>query len=320
MRESTEHHLILYVANELDADARAAAEALIAADPEARAFVDDLQTMQQPAALPQRVADQLPALEARVAHTLRTASVADPPWRAWLWPENTAGRIWAMRLALAVVLLTAGFVLGRQGGAPLMPEAGVAPEALLAQAPQAGAGYFDGISDIHVDPLTGQVEVRYQTVAERVVRGSPADPAITALLEGALLDANNPAGRLNALRTLVSTAAHTPAPDAQIVDALRMVLTEEPNDGLRLQALRALGLLHSGHTFEAPAKATVIEVMLNDANSALRIEALQLLTQNAAGTADLTPYLEAATADTNAFIQRSAERLLDRLPETIPNR
>jgi len=317
MRESTEHHLILYVADELDADARAAAEALIAADPEARAFVDDLRAMQQPAALPQTVADQLPALEARIAHTLRTASVADPPWRTWLWPDNNAGRIWAGRLALTVVLVAAGFVLGRQGGTPLVLQEGVAPEALLTQA---GSGYFDGISDIQVDPLTGQVEVRYQAIAERVVRGSPTDPTITSLLEGALLDANNPAGRLDALRTLVSTAEQTPAPDAQIVDALITLLTEEPNDGLRLQALRALGLLHSGHPFEAPAKATVIEVMLNDANSALRIEALQLLTQNAAGTADLTPYLEAATADTNAFIQRRAERLLDRLPEINPNR
>ncbi|MEM6647532.1 MAG: HEAT repeat domain-containing protein, partial [Bacteroidota bacterium] len=229
-------------------------------------------------------------------------------------------RIWTTRLALTVVLLAAGFVLGRQDQPLIVLQEGVPPEAVLAQAQEATGSYFGGISGMQVDPLTGQVEVRYQTIAERVVRGVPTDPAVTTLLEGALLDKSNPAVRLDALRTIVSTAAQTPAPDALIVDALVTVLTDEPNEGLRLQALRALGLLHNGQTFGEMAKAAVIEVMLHDANSALRIEALQLLTQNAAGTADLTPYLEAATADTNAFIQRRAERLLGRLPETNPNR
>ncbi|GAB5519757.1 MAG: hypothetical protein RhofKO_20080 [Rhodothermales bacterium] len=322
MRESIEQHLILYVADELDADARADAEALIAADPEARAFVDELRAIQAHTAtlLPDTFADKLPALEARIAHALRPVSTTPPVWKAWLWPEGGVWRVWTGRLALTALLVAVGFGLGRQGASPLALQEGVPPEALLVHEPQAEDSYFGGVLDMHVDPVGGQVEVRYQTVAERVVRGDPSDPTIKTLLEGALLDENNPAGRLDALRTLVSTAKRAPAPDHQIVDALVTVLQDEPNEGLRLQALRALGLLHTGHAFGELAKATVIDVMLQDANSALRIEALQLLTQNAAGTADLMPYLEAATADTNAFIQLKAERLLDRLPETNLNR
>jgi len=113
-------------------------------------------------------------------------------------------------------------------------------------------------------------------------------------------------------------AAQQVTPDSTLVDALLVMLREEENQGMRLQAMEALGSLYERATLDPTAKRIMIKVMLNDENPALRMEAMSILTQNARESQNLAGYLRAAQADTNAFIRNEAARMLELMEQGQP--
>lgn len=250
---------------------------------------------------------------------------------------SMTGPMWAMQGALAALLLLVGFWWGQAstlddlGLQPVDPtvadgdteerrnplaltDDGRAPlsSLLLADAPlesEQGSVHpaIAGVEDITYDMTSGTVEIRYNTVNDIVLRGTPDDPRIQRLLQTALLDESNPASRLHAVKTLESAAV---APDSQVVSALTYLARAETDDNLRFRAVRALRALHQNAPLNDRARDVLINVLLNDTDAALRIEALQALTEGGVTGEEATGYLYEARNDSNSYIRYQATEAL----------
>lgn len=291
--------LVLYVYDELEAADRDVVAARLAQCPACRAVHDELTALRR-VALPVPEVHERDALRREVMARIQAARrppVRRPGWTGWRTP--------AFRLALAVLLVAVGFWGGRRSAGPAEPPAAA-------------------VRAVTFDPATGTLAFRVQTLDERTVTGRPGDPAIRRLMQAALRTPENPGARLDAIRALDALA---PAPDSALVEALAGLLTDEPNDGIRIQALRALRTLHRRHPLTPTLKRTLLDVLRRPNPPALRIEALQALTEGAVLDQELTGALEAMRHDTNAFIRYRAGQVLDgretpgpleRLPNTQP--
>jgi hypothetical protein len=224
-----------------------------------------------------------------------------------------------MRLGVAVVLFAVGFWLGRRptGGTEALEDLAFARAAV-----QAGHGTikpaFAGVQSVEFDPASGTVEIQYNTVNEVAVRGRPGDAAVQALLEQALLDDTNPMARLYAAKALQAVPPTQAAPDSQLVAALTFLLDNERNEGIRLQAIEALRTLYRQTPLSASARQSLLDVLLHDENSALRIEALELLTEQSRAAQELGTYLDAVREDPNDFIRLQVQNLLSRPDSALP--
>lgn len=266
---------------------------------------------------------------------------ADPlPWRdrlkAWwnarpaLLPQTAPQ--WGLQLAVALLLVAGGLVLGRwSSDAPVVPSNGLGGsltnEALSTSSPSVdpllrpiGTAAGDtqvrprltGVEDITYDMTQGVVEIRYHTTNEVVVRGAPDDPRIQRLLQAALLDEGNPSSRLHAVKTLEASPM---APDEELVSALTYLVREQTDPNMRLRALRALRRLHERTPLSETTRGVLVNVLLQAEMPALRIEALDALAGQAAprggdATADALSFLYEARSDSNAYVRYRAEELL----------
>lgn len=237
---------------------------------------------------------------------------------------------WALQGALAIVLVLGGFWLGRQpatpGGSndlllgtdePAATLPGLMPAAQSAQAQRASTPQLTNIEDITYDVSAGTVEIRYNAMSDVIVRGAPDDPAIQQLLQAAMLDEQNPSARLNALQAVEDTR---PTANNDLVQALTYLAQAEQDPNMRLRAVRSLRALHhdTGSTLQAGTRDVLINILLNDANSALRIEALQALMDTA--PADASPdYLYEVQDDSNSFVRYQAQRALQRTSTSSPS-
>lgn len=329
MKLNKEHErlITLYFYGELDEAQQAEAEALLKVDPACQQVLEQLQGLEQvvphqPSIEPTN--DVMYAMRQAVSQQIRRSVQPSVAERAAAWWQP---RILLPQLAFSLVLIAVGFFLG-QNDLPrderlAVLESEPMQQLILANQPVEDTNgsidpFFAGVQDIAFDPETGMVEVRYNTVNEVSWRGQPDDAVVQQLLQQALLDDENPAGRLRAVNTLQAVAAQQVKPDSMLVDALLVMLRDEENQGMRLQALEALGSLYERATLDPTAKRMMIKVMLNDENPALRMEAMRVLTQNARENQNLAGYLRAAQADTNAFIRNEAGRMLALMEQGQP--
>lgn len=318
-----EQAIVLYHYDELNAEERAAVEAQLKLCASCRAVLAELELVQQ--AIPAR-----PALEPEeeTLHALRSTLISSLPaprpslrrqastwWNELRWMQPIP---LMARLAVAVVLVGVGFWMGhRPAGTPEALE-----DLVLARAPvQAEHGTispaFAGVRTVEFDPATGTVEIQYNTVNEVAVRGLPGDAAVQALLEQALLDDTNPVARLYAAKALQAAPPTQAAPDSQLVAALTFLMENESNEGIRLQAIEALRTLYRQTPLSASARQSLLNVLMHDKNSALRIEALELLTEQSRA-AQLATYLDAVREDPNDFIRLQVQNLLSRPDSAQP--
>lgn len=319
-----EQALVLYHYDELNAEERAAVEAQLELCASCRAVLAELDLVQQ--AIPARPAlepeeDTLKALRSTLVSnlpeprpSLRRQATAGWNELRWMQPASLA-----LRLAVAAVLVAVGFLLGRRPSGSTEAIEDLA----LARAPvQAEHGTispaFAGVQSVEFDPASGTVEIQYNTVNEVAVRGLPGDAAVQALLEQALLDDTNPVARLYAAKALQAAPSTQAAPDSQLVAALTFLLENERNEGIRLQAIEALRTLYRQTPLSTAARQSLLNVLLHDENSALRIEALELLTERARASQELATYLDAVREDPNDFIRLQVQNLLSRPDSALP--
>ena len=240
-----------------------------------------------------------------------------------LWPTN--GAQWTVQLALVVVLVAAGLGLGRwtastspAGTDPLLD--GLAAESgdplllpIGANGDAASAGpRLTGVEDITYDVSAGTVEIRYHTSNDIVVRGTPDDPKIQRLLQAALLDEQNPASRLHAVKTIeASTVSH----GDELARALTYLVRDESDPNMRLRAVRALRQLQANDPLDEQTRGVLIGVLLDAKESALRIEALEALTADATQrpTTAVPSFLYQAQADSNGYVRYRAGQLLEQI-------
>lgn len=251
---------------------------------------------------------------------------------AW-WRELTSvppAMRWALQGALVVVLVVGGFWLGRQQStAPsdeLLVGAEESPSALSDLIPagqstgaQQGvaAPMLANIQDITYDVSNGTVEIRYNTMNDVVVRGTPNDPAIQQLLQAAMLNEQNPSARLNALQAVEKTR---PKADTDLVQALTYLAQEEDDPNMRLRAVRALRSLHQDTPLTGETRDVLINILLSAQHSALRIEALQTLMNSAPSPTEAAPdYLYQVQNDSNGYVRYQARQALQEISTTPPS-
>lgn len=203
---------------------------------------------------------------------------------------------WSLALAAVVV----AFFFGRTSIVP----AEFAPRASMDLASSTQ------VSDIEYDVEQGVFQIQYESPLQSSIAADLSDSRVQILLGRALLDEENPGGRLSAARAVSEANFLNVQPDPELLQALSHALSNEPNDGIRLLILKALNSLHVGSPVSDQLKEELIAVLLNEDKSALRIEALQLLTRSELASIDLQTALQAASSDNNPFIRRQAETAL----------
>lgn len=211
-----------------------------------------------------------------------------------------------VRWSLVATACAVVFVAGRLS---------IAPESQ--RAPSADSPSIAEISDLAFNSETGRVDVEYRTVEAGMVSGSLGDSHIQSLVEYALTSADNPATRLRAVKMLNSIAPDVFQPDAELVSALIQVIRDDPNDGMKLQALKALRRVHQDLTLNTELRDLLMSVLDSSPNSALRIEALGLLTESEVTRLDLSRILARAAMDENSFVRFRAQEEMDLLEENV---
>lgn len=235
---------------------------------------------------------------------------------------------WALQGAVAVVLVAVGFGLGRQQPAPtadsgsdteLFANTETTSDATLAnlisaeQPVESESGtirpHLANVRDITYDVQDGTVEIRYNTVNDIVIRGKPDDPAVQRLLRTAMLNEQNPSAQLNALQMVEQTSS---AADPELVQALTYLAKTEADPNMRFRAVRALRSLHKDAPMSDETRDVLINILLSSTNSAVRIEALQALTEHPSPQAS-PDYLYEVQNDSNSYVRYQAQQTLQTL-------
>jgi len=317
--------IILYHYGELDATASAEVEARLQTCSGCRAVLDDLRAL----------AAVVPATPS-VEPDQTTLNVLRRAVRARLNPVRRETVTWwrpapmALRIAIGVALVAVGFLWGGTRGTG---NTEALNNLLYASRPVETPGgsinpYLAGVASVAFDAETGTVGIRFNTYNDVFVRGRPTDPAIRQLLQQALLDEDHPAARLDAVRVVGQSHSQ---PDPELTDALEGLLRDEPVDGIRIRAVQALRALYRGRAFSPAVRKTLLEIMAKDQSTALRVEAMQALTENALDnrveggspelhefTIDLARNLRAIQNDANGIVRVRASSLIRELEQPGP--
>lgn len=176
---------------------------------------------------------------------------------------------------------------------------------------------------IHVSGISvnddGTLAVSYSAATEQTVHGSMDDPFIQSLLGRALLDRRNPVARLRAAHAIadIETGGGFRT-DPDLTLALAKVLAEDDNVGIKLQAMQAVSNLHPALPLPETMIDVLTQILQTEENSALRIQALRLLTESEIASMKLASILESAQDDSNSFVRRQVRDRLRQLGESVP--
>ncbi|MFP5236793.1 MAG: HEAT repeat domain-containing protein [Acidobacteriota bacterium] len=286
------------------------------------------------------LADTHPVLEpdanlmARSRMRLEEALDALPPKR---WFErvlqvlrNNAASLQTAPVAAALLLLV-GIGAGSLGGYHLAMSRSANADAQNQQAtnpsqPQAiavptvadarqvnGSVAVESVSSIVRDPHSQQVEVRYNQLVPRAVRGSLDDPAIRQLLMLASEDTASAGVRDDSVDLLASAckAGHA-CQAAGIRDALMMALRYDGNAGVRERALEGLQPYVAQ---DMRVRDAVLEALLNDNDPRIRSAAISTLEPVEADTSVRQALQSVANSDRSPEIRLVSRQVLSRVPE-----
>jgi hypothetical protein len=220
----------------------------------------------------------------------------------------------AWQAAMAVLFLLGGFALGRFSGNPAPVDSAVLQQLLTAEqtvntAQGAIDPYLNAIEKVKYDPASGMVEIQYNTINNVSYRAGTDNPVIRQMLRQAVAEEQNPAARLNAVRTMQAIAIKEQGLDTDLLTAIEYLLQKEQNQGVRLMALKVLKSVPMNEAI----KHLLLRVLLYDQNMALRIQAFETLTGQQAPKAELEKVLHVAKTDTSTYIRYRAEELLKQM-------
>lgn len=254
-----------------------------------------------------RIEDEaLDAIRGSTASLLRRRSGAPSTEERGLWSRLLRRPAFAGP-AVALLVLTAFLV-----GLFVRPAVTETPQTVIADR---DVMYVSGIS-VNDD---GTLAVSYSAASEETAHGSLDDPFIQSLLGRALLDDSSPVTRLRAANVIadIETGGRFRT-DPDLTRALARVLEEEDNVGLKLQAMQAASNLHPALPLPDYMIDVLTGILQTEANSALRIQALRLLTESEVASMKLASILESARDDSNSFVRQQARDGLRQLGQTVP--
>lgn len=230
----------------------------------------------------------------------------------------------AFQLGFVLLLLAFGFLLGRQTGSgpadsPQPPATML--ESLLTASEQIQSAssrvdpFLASVDKLTFDPATGQVEIHYNTVNDIAIKGDLGNSAVREMLRHAMLEENNPAVRLHAVKAVSAMLPQNASLDADLLEALAKLLEKEQNTGVRLQALRVLRSL----PFTQEIKGMLVKLFLYDEDTALRIEAFKTFAERTSEPGDIDILRRAARDDSSGYIKYQATKLLKELEAVNPD-
>jgi hypothetical protein len=272
------------------------------------------------------VAEPPANLAARSRLRLEEALDALPPWR---WYERLSQRMmnnFAGLLAAPVaacMLLAAGAGAGILGGYQLAQNR-VAHAAASAQAARMQSSpvvttegtenaTVANISSIVRQPNSEIVEVRYNQVVPRRMKGSLDDPAIRQLLMLASQNSASTGVRDDSVGLMAAEcrAGHG-CTAAGIRDALMVALRYDRNAGVREKALQGLEPYVAE---DVRVRDAVLEALLNDGDPRIRTESINILEPVEADTSVRQVLHSVANSDVNPHIRTVSMQVLSRVPE-----
>jgi anti-sigma factor RsiW len=260
-------------------------------------------------------------LVARSRMRLEEALDALPPlrWYHWLGQRilNNFASLQAAPLA-ACLLLAAGAGAGCLGGYEFAQSraahaAAAQQQATVQQPGPAAPAEIANISSIVRQPNSEIVEVRYNQVVPRQMRGSLDDPAIRQLLMLASENSASAGVRDDSVGLLAAEcrAGHS-CQAAGIRDALMVALRYDKNAGVRQKALEGL---ESYVAEDVRVRDAVLEALLNDADPRIRTSAINILEPVEADTSVRQVLYSVANSDRNPQIRTVSRQVLSRVPE-----
>lgn len=313
--------LLLYLYEELTEAERAEVEAHLQTCPECREEMQQLQVLHQ--AIP---AKPLMEPDEAALQQLRNA-VSFEIRKGSKQKGNLFGSVLsflqpapALRVGFAVVIFILGFVIGRQGLAPRTATAETDLQDLLTANRQIQSGnsaidpLLASVERVQYDPQTGKIEIYYTTVNDIRLQGNMQNAAVKQLLREAILEEQNPTVRLHAVKAVTSIAETQTPLDKDILEALTFLLEKERNPGVRLKALGALAT-------QLPnpyVKSTLLRMLLDDPNPALRIEALEGLLAHELSEEDINIFRSVSKQDPNSFIRTQTEKAIAQYEKAAP--
>ena len=116
----------------------------------------------------------------------------------------------------------------------------------------------------------GQVEFTFDAVKPVTMKGRINDPTIQNILAKALINEKNPGARIEAVNALSTNTNNKNGVDSQVKVALVKSAESDANPGVRREALKALLNL----PYDKEIKSCLLNVLVHDDNSALRIMAI----------------------------------------------
>jgi len=273
------------------------------------------------------VLEPTPNLVARSRTRLEDALDALPPKR-WYdrvadWMTRTAAGLQAAPVA-ACLLLVAGAGLGSLGGFEFAQRhaangAGPVPSSPTAAIPVPGntpaphsagpvsAGEVASVSAIVQQPNSNLVEVSFNQVQPRRVKGTLEDPQIRQLLMLASQNAASPGVRDDSVGLLAAEcrSGHgcvgKGVPNTDIRDALMVSLRYDRSTTVRRKAL--------------DVRNAVLEALLNDPDAQIRSTAISMLEPVDADTSVRQVLSTVALSDQNSHIRNASRLVLRRVSE-----
>lgn len=216
--------------------------------------------------------------------------------------------------AATIIMIVFGFVLGRMG---LVIKAKTDPmlQNLLTGEQQIQAyqsniiPYLANVDKVKYDPQTGQLEIKYNTINDIQYRGDVQSPTAREVLRHAMLEEGSPSVRMQAVKAVGVIAEQNRSLEPEFLQALEYLLHEEQNSGVRLMALRVLKSVPLNDT----VKNVLLRIILYDKNTALRIQAFETLTGNEAPKDEIKEYLQVIKHDTSSYIRYKADKMLKQI-------
>lgn len=211
--------------------------------------------------------------------------------------------------ALAAMLLVAfGFLIGRFSIRTQAPDPTL--QALLTGfQPVVAANHtvqpeLLKVQRVRYDPATRQFEIEYSTVNGVLLQGTGDQPQVQLMLARAMVDSDNPALRLHAVKAAGAIAVQQQSLDDELLQAIDFLLSKEQNQGVRLMAIRVLRALPLNEAI----KKMLLQIVLHDENPALRLEAFDGLAAHAGGQ-EIEPYLQTIAKDSSSSLRVKARAL-----------
>ncbi len=179
-------------------------------------------------------------------------------------------------------------------------------------------GWYLGVVDneakwadaVLFDSHSQQVRIDYVGDSASSLSGSIHDAPMQRELGFILASNIDPMNRMRAARALASARI---APNVHVTNVLSDVLESDENPVIRLQAVRALHRLYTDQPLPESLRRVLVERVEVDANTAVRMKAMELLVASEQVSVDMRVTMERVGSDDreNPYIRFMANRVLD---------